>query len=530
MSPGYRVAIITILTAFLAAGCAMDGSMAMDMENGADYSAPDYESMAPPEPAPEDRDQFDDVGVNPFTDTEHDPFSTFAADVDTASYDILRQWMADGDLPPAASVRLEEYVNYFDYDYPAPEPGSESPFGISLAAAPSPLDEDIVYLRVGIQAVEPAEIQRPQANLVFLVDVSGSMNSTEKLPLVQELLSNAVYQLRRDDTISIVTYAGSTSVRLAPTPVSESDRIVSAINSLTSGGGTAGAAGINLAYEQAEAAFIEDGINQVVLCTDGDFNIGPSSNEQLLDIIEEKRLGGVTLTALGFGRGNLNDAMMEAVSNAGNGIYSVIYNEARAAEFIERHLFPSVVHVAKDMKIQLELNPEHVAAYRLLGYVNRAIADDDFRNDAIDAGEIGAGHRVTALYELVLTGHEVPTPSGAPELDEGEPVEGERMIDADQLVVVRVRHKEPGAAEEDEAFETSAALTVDEPSDSFAAANDDFQYAVAVALFAELVQSSPFAESEDWDLIETITAEQADRDAQRAELATLVPRARRLAH
>jgi Ca-activated chloride channel family protein len=477
---------------------------------------------------PQSRDQFEDVGVNPFVDPEHDPFSTFAADVDTASYDVFRQWMSSGRLPPAASVRLEEYVNYFHYDYPAPEVDSETPFEITLASAQHPLNEDIIYLRVGIQAVAPPSNERPRANLVFLIDVSGSMDSPEKLPLVQELLINAVNMLQRDDTISIVTYAGGTAVRLEPTRVSDSDRIIRAINSLEAGGGTAGAAGINLAYEQARDGFIEDGINQVILCTDGDFNIGPSGNEDLVDIIEERRRGGVTLTALGFGQGNLNDSMMEAVSNAGNGIYSVIYNEERAAEFIELHLLPSVVHVAKDMKIQIEFNPEHVAAYRLLGYVNRAIADEDFRDDAIDAGEVGAGHRVTALYEIVLPGRTVPTPSGAPDLDAGDPVEGTREIQSSQLVEVRVRYKNPGASEEDEAYETSDGLGVGTPVATFADADADFRWAVAVAMFAELVQETPFVGIEAIDVIEDVASAQAERDDQREEFASLVTAARSL--
>jgi len=482
------------------------------------------ESEAPPE----DRDQFEDVGVNPFVTVAHDPFSTFAADVDTASYDILRQWIEDGDLPPASSVRLEEYVNYFEYEYPPPPEDSEVPFNISLALASHPLRSGTALLRVGIQAAEAPRDEVPRANLVFLVDVSGSMSSPDKLDLVKELLQHAVSRLRRDDTISIVTYAGRTAVQLPPTPVSERRRINRVIRSLRSGGGTAGAAGIELAYEQARAGFLEGGINQVILCTDGDFNIGPRDNAALVELIEERRRTGVTLTALGFGRGNLNDAMMEAVTNAGNGIYSVIYNEARAAEFIDDHLLPSIVHVAKDMKIQVEFNPEAVVAYRLLGYVNRAIADEDFRDDMVDAGEVGAGHRVTALYELVLAGGSVPTPPGAPNMETGEPVPGQREIESDELVRVKVRYKDVGAHEQDPAHETVTALSMQERLVDFTQADPDFQWAFAVAAFAELLQESPYARPDAWELVSNVTSAQAGRDSARRELSRVVAIARRL--
>lgn len=484
--------------------------------------------VAESEAVSESRDQFQDVGVNPFVEVSHDPFSTFAADVDTASYDVLQQWMSSGELPPASSVRLEEYVNYFDYDYPAPSADSEAPFDISLAVASHPLREGAALLRVGIQAAEAPNNQVPRANLVFLVDVSGSMSSADKLELVKQLLEHAVGRLNRDDTISIVTYAGNTAVRLPPTPVSQRARINRAIRGLSSGGGTAGAAGIELAYGQARAAFIEGGINQVILCTDGDFNIGPRSNDELVDLIEERRRTGVTLTALGFGRGNLNDAMMEAVTNAGNGIYSVIYNEERAAEFIDRHLLPSIVHVAKDMKIQVEFNPEAVVAYRLLGYVNRAIADDDFRDDMVDAGEVGAGHRVTALFELVLAGGTVPTPADAPNMQTGEPVAGQRELGPGELVRVRVRYKDVGAHEQDPAHEVAEALSVQESIVDFGQADRDLQWAVAVATFAELLQGSPYVSPQAWDLVSSVTSAQAGRDSARGELARVVAMARQL--
>jgi Ca-activated chloride channel homolog len=472
------------------------------------------------------RDRFQAVGVNPFVAVEHDPFSTFAADVDTASYDILRQWLEEDELPPASSVRLEEYVNYFDYDYPPPEEDAEAPFSISLALASHPLRSDMALLRVGIQAAEAPSDRRPRANLVFLVDVSGSMSARDKLRLVRVLLHRVVQRLHRDDTLSIVTYAGTTSVRLPPTRASRRSRINRAIRGLRTGGGTAGAAGIELAYAQAREAFIEGGVNQVILCTDGDFNIGPQRDAELVELIEDRRRTGVTLTALGFGRGNLNDSMMEAVTNAGNGIYSVIYNEERAEEFIDEHLLPSVVHVAKDMKIQVELNPEAVSAYRLLGYVNRAIADEDFRDDMVDAGEVGAGHRVTALYELVLNGAAAPTPQGAPNTQTGAPVQGQREIGPGELLRVKVRYKDVGAHEQDVAHEIVETLPLQEPRLEFSRADVDFQWAFAVATFAELLQQSPFVRPEAWDFVTQVTSTQTRRDPARRELARVVEAAR----
>lgn len=461
-------------------------------------------------------DLFEEVGTNPFVHTDHDPFSTFAADVDTASYDIFIRDIEDGLLPDTASVRLEEYVNYFNYDYPAPDEGGEVPFQINLAAGVHPMGRELAHLRVGIQArLAPEFVKRP-TNLVFLIDVSGSMSAEDKLPLVQHLMRETVGQLDESDTISIVTYAGATRVALSPTPATEAEQIIRAINSLGAGGGTAGGAGIELAYDQARAGFIEDGINHIVLCTDGDFNIGVSSNDALVDLIREERLSGVTLTAVGFGRGNLNDAMMERVSNAGNGIYSVLSSREQTTTYAQDRLLNTVFQVAQDMKIQVEFNPDHVQAYRLLGYENRAIADSDFREDRVDAGEVGAGHRVTALYELVLIGQSVPSAEGAPLALMGEPVEGLRDINTEELVRVRVRYKEVGASPEDPAFEVSESLAPEAATTAIDELDDDVLWAAAIAAFAEILKDSPFADRLDLDRIESIVMAQALVDAERA--------------
>ena len=474
-------------------------------------------------------DTYIPVGTNPFTLASFDPLSTFAADVDTASYDIFRRDLAAGALPQPASVRLEEYVNYFDYDYPTPAYDAEVPFSISLAAAPNILDRDTVMLRIGIQGKAAPPFEKRPANLVFLVDVSGSMSSEAKLPLVQQVLLLTLDELDPTDTVSIVTYASGTGVRLPPTPVSERSTIEQVINGLSAGGSTAGAAGIDLAYEQAEAAFLEDGINHVLLCTDGDFNVGTSSTDELVALIEEKRETGITLTVLGFGSGNLNDGMMESITNAGNGVYGVITDSDQATRYVQERLLQSMTYIAKDMKLQVEFNQNEVYAYRLLGYENRAIADELFRDDTVDAGEVGAGHRVTALYELVLPGEEIPLPEGAPVPKDGEPYSGDVEVNADDMVLVKVRYKHLDATEDDPANEVATSLAPTDVADSYTALDGDFQWALAVASFAEILKESPYADPTELDLMNQIVsgAEHA-ADADRTEFATLFGTARTL--
>jgi len=470
-------------------------------------------------------DKFDAPGTNPFVATRHDPRSTFAADVDTASYDVFRRDVKNGQAPRPESVRLEDFVNYFDYGYQAPSADAEAPFAITLAAAANALDRPTTLLRVGIQAVEPPPFEKRPAHVVFLVDVSGSMQSSDKLPLVKQVLSQTLDVLDPTDEVSIVTYASGTDVPLHHTAVANRSAIVRAINELSAGGSTAGAAGLALAYDEAKAAFKEGGINHVVLCTDGDFNVGPSSNKELLALIREKRTTGVTLTALGFGVGNLNDAMMEAVSNAGNGMYAVIADAAQAERYVHERMLSTLVHVARDLKIQVEFNPEKVYAYRLLGYENRAIADDDFRNDGIDAGEVGAGHRVTALYELVLDPAALPSPTGAPALEDGSaPSDFTPEVAADDLVLVKVRWKPVDVPDPVAALETNASLGAGAALESLDAGDQDLQWASAVAAFAEIVKGSPYADVGLLPQIARIATTQAFRDDDRDEFATLLMR------
>ncbi len=517
------------LTSLFALGClatACAFSSSDDEGAGGDYgyggpsvASGDAEAS---EPIPAG-DQYDAVGTNPFVIAATDPLSTFGADVDTASYDLFRRDVTDGVLPDPASVRLEEYVNYFDYGYAPPDADAEHPFSLDLDASPGLFDHDTVLLRIGIQAVPPpADGEKRPANLVFLIDTSGSMMDEEKLPLVQYTLSQTLEVLEPTDTVAIVTYAGSTGVRLPPTPVANAEAILSVIRSLESGGSTAGAAGLELAYAQAQAGFIEGGINHVLLCTDGDFNVGPSSTTELVAMIEEERQTGVTLTVLGYGSGNLNDAMMEAISNKGNGVYGVMSDQVSVANYVAERLLSTMSFVAKDMKLQVELNPALVYAYRLLGYENRAIADDDFRDDAIDAGEVGAGHSVTALYELVLAGHELPAVAGAPAPLDGAAYTGPVEVAPEDLVKVKVRYKDVDATETDPAYEVSASLAPEAVGASEAELDASFQFAIAVASFAEILKQSPYAEPDRLGTIGAVLARPAfDGDPDKEELESL---------
>jgi Ca-activated chloride channel family protein len=463
------------------------------------------------------------LATNPFVIAEHDPLSTFAADVDTASYDIFRSNVQSGYLPETSTVRLEEFVNFFDYAYTAPDQDAETPFAIHLDASPSLVSRGTQMLRVGIQGKLPEAFVKKDTNLVFLIDTSGSMSGS--LPLVKHTLIATLDVLDPADKVSIVTYAGSTSVVLTPTAVSERQTIESALTALESGGGTNGAGGLELAYQQAEAGFFEGGINHVVLCTDGDFNVGPSTTEELVQIIEQKRKTGITLTALGFGD-NSNDAMMEAVSNKGNGVYGFIGDEAQADEYVAERLLSTIQFIAKDVKLQVEFNPAFVYAYRLLGYEDRAIADQDFRNDVIDAGEIGAGHRVTALYEIVPVGGSLPMIASAPAAEDGEAYTGAAEVSPDDFVLVKVRYKGVDATEADPALEVSQSLSPAAVADGFEATSSDFQWAAAIASFAEILKESPYADRDSLDAIQSVVDAQADKDAGRTTFAELFSDAR----
>ncbi len=529
--PSSRSLAATITTLGLSACLCGCSSQAESGASASEIGAGPYDNATGEQLSDADNegDSYQAVGTHPFVLTAHDPLSTFAADVDTASYDIFRRDLGLGALPQPASVRLEEYVNYFRYDYPTEPFDSNVPFGVHLDAARNVLERDTVMLRVGIQAkARPAFEKRP-TNLVFLVDVSGSMASENKLGLAQDLLTMSLDVLDPTDTVSLVTYASNTGVALPPTPVSSRATIEAGIASLSAGGSTAGAAGIDLAYAQAEAAFLEGGVNHVVICTDGDFNVGPYTTAELLRLIEIKRDTGITLTMLGFGVGNLNDDMMETVSNAGNGVYGVITDLDQATRYVSERLLSNLNFIAKDVKLQVEFNPGEVLAYRLLGYENRALADEQFRQDWVDAGEIGAGHQVTALYELVLTGRDIPNVDGAPEPLDGEPYDGELEVATSDLVLVKVRYKDVEATAEDPAFEVGSSLAPGEIAGSAEALSSDFQWAASVAAFAEVLKQSPYADPALLPRIEeAIAAANLAADVDRSEFVTLFRTSRSL--
>ena len=456
--------------------------------------------------------------------SEADPFSTFGADVDTASYDIFRRSLLQGALPPSAQVRAEDFINYFTYDYPAPDLESETPFTISLAAsAHIDPERNTKLLRVGIQGAKPSEL--PPVNLVFLVDVSGSMAAPNKLPLVRVVLQETLDELRGDDTVSIVSYASDTRVRLSSTQVRERANIEAVIRKLEAAGSTNGGAGMQLAYKEAESAFRSDGINHIVLCTDGDFNLGVTSDDALVELIKQKRRSGVTLTALGFGERN-NDQMMERVSNAGNGIYSVLYNEDQAIAYAHQRLLSTMFHIAKDVKIQVELNPDRVYAYRLIGYEDRAIADEQFRNDRIDAGEVGAGHRVTALYELALAPEDLPKNVSAAARQSSSEIAAE--VGAEDLALVKVRWKQPGAASVDHASELTAALHGDAIESDPEQLDPDARWAIGVARLAEVLRGSSFASRSELPRVRAMLESLAEGKVDREELVSLLPQVENL--
>jgi Ca-activated chloride channel family protein len=455
---------------------------------------------AAPMDAPSNTEQYKDHGVNAWTDTQKDHLSTFAADVDTASYTIVRRKIMEGTLPPTAAVRVEEFVNYFRYGYAAPEAGK--PFAVHIDAAPSPFAKGRQLVRVGVTTKAKSVAERKRANLVFLVDVSGSMQSPDKLELAKRSLRILVDNLKDGDTVSLVTYAGSTRVVLEPTGLEEKNKIHSAIEDLSAGGSTGMASGLALAYEQA--AKLNKGnesFTRVIVLSDGDANLGPTSHEEMLKTIEGQVLEGVTLSTIGFGQGNYKDETMEQLADKGNGNSFYIDTLSQAKRVFQEQLGSTLEVIAKDVKLQVDFDPEQVARYRLVGYENRDIADSDFRRDEVDAGEIGAGHQVTAVYEIETRSD---------------------MKAAEPLLTVRVRHKAPKGTD---ATEAAFAFGAKDLGASFDAASADFRFAFAVAAFAEVLRGSE--DAEHWSLkeVRAIAAAAAGDDADRKELVDLIDRA-----
>jgi Ca-activated chloride channel homolog len=439
--------------------------------------------------------------VNELTLVSDDKLSTFAVDVDTASYSIARRKILEGEAVPADAVRVEEFVNYFRYAYEGP--GDDRPFAVHLEAAPSPYTPGRHLLRVGIQGREVAKSQRKPANLVFLVDVSGSMSSPDKLGLAQRSLRILVDNLNDGDTVALVTYAGSTRVVLEPTSIGQKAKIHAAIESLSAGGSTAMGSGIELAYRLAGRKISDDSISRVIVLSDGDANVGTTSHEGILRTIKGHVAEGVTLSTVGFGMGNYKDRLMEQLADKGNGNAYYIDSLSQAKRVFQEQLGGTLEVIAQDVKVQVEMSPEAISTYRLVGYENRDVADRDFRNDKVDAGEIGAGHSVTAVYEIELA----PASHGP-------------------LATVRIRAKKPRGTE---AAEHTFTFGREHLRDSFAAASPDFRFATAVVGFAEILRRSPYADGWKLDEVRKIAAGATPRgSAEREEFLELVGRAMRV--
>jgi Ca-activated chloride channel family protein len=475
---------------------AAKGYSLMDMSNEPEvmreggvraFRAPSPDFPVPPRPEYVGRDLFEKLTPNPVKLVSEEPVSTFSIDVDTAAYAFVRRNLMGGRLPRKNAVRIEEMINYFDYDYETPNDRSK-PFKPTVAVYPTPWNPDTMLLHIGIKGYEASPENRPRSNLVFLIDVSGSMQGPDRLPLLKNSLSMLVETLRPEDTVAIVVYAGAAGAVLEPTKAGDKSRILSALDRLTAGGSTAGGEGIRQAYALAGAGFIKDGINRVILATDGDFNVGITNPEELKGFVERKRAGGIYLSVLGFGQGNYNDALMQKLAQNGNGnaAYIDTLNEARKVLVEEAN--STLLPIAKDVKIQVEFNPETVAEYRLIGYETRMLKREDFKNDRVDAGDIGSGHSVTAIYEIT------PPESKARLVDERryrkpETAKSGGKGKAVEYAFIKMRYKLPGE-------EKSRLITtpVDKKAEysSMEKTPVDVRFAASVAAFGQILRGDPY--------------------------------------
>ena len=446
-----------------------------------------------------DTERYQKQPDQPVKAVAQEPVSTFSIDVDTGSYANVRRFLNDGGLPPEDAVRIEEIVNYFPYNYPLPT--GTHPFAIHTQTVDSPWQPEAKLIKIGIQAQDLAKKELPPANLVFLVDVSGSMDEPDKLPLVKKTLRILTEQLRPQDKVTLITYADGEALVLPPTSGDNKDEILRAINKLQAGGSTAGESALKMAYEQAQKAYVKNGINRILLATDGDFNVGVADTEALKSMVAEKRKSGISLTTLGFGTGNYNEDMMEQIADAGDGNYSYIDNEKEAKKVLQHQLTSTLATVAQDVKIQVEFNPATVKEYRLVGYTNRTLRNEDFNNDKVDAGDIGSGHSVTAIYEIIPQGKQgwlnesryqkAPAASGG----------------KNEYAFVKVRYKLPGQS-------TSKLIEQAVPAVSIplAQADEDTRLALAAASYAQALRGGEYNGKLDWDAIEQMAKQAKGKD------------------
>jgi len=488
--------------------------------NSTNAPAPAAESLRGEAPEAESGEVYAPIEENPFQKVSNNPLSTFAIDVDAASYSNVRRFINDGQLPPRDAVRIEELINYFNYEYPQPE--GDKPFSVNTEISQAPWNPVHKLVHIGLQGKNISNENLPPSNLVFLFDVSGSMSDPNKLPLLKSAFRLLVDELGEKDKVSIVVYAGAAGVVLPPTPGNQKDKVLAAINQLGAGGSTAGGEGIKQAYKLAKENFIESGNNRVILATDGDFNVGVSSDAELVKLIEQKREEGVFLTVLGFGTGNLQDTKMEKLANKGNGNYAYIDNLLEAKKVLVKEMGGTLLTIAKDVKIQVAFNPEKVQAYRLIGYENRRLQNRDFQDDTKDAGELGVGHSVTALYEIIPVGVKSDIKLSEPEVDNSEEQQNPATPEtygANDLMQVKLRYKQPQGT-------TSQLLTypVVDQGVKLENASNNFKFSAAVAAFGMVLRNSQYKGTANFEqVLQLANQSQAeDLDGYRAEFIRLV--------
>ncbi|MFC6998902.1 vWA domain-containing protein [Rufibacter roseus] len=463
-------------------------------------------------------EEYTTIHDNAFLEPKNNPLSTFSIDVDNASYSNLRRFLHNGQTPPKDAVRIEEMINYFNYQYPQPQ--GEHPFSVVTELSDCPWNKENKLLHIGLQGKEIPTENLPASNLVFLIDVSGSMDTPERLPLVKAGFKMLVEQLRPQDKVAIVVYAGAAGQVLEPTSGAEKGKIYAAIERLQAGGSTAGGAGIKLAYQLAQKNFVKGGNNRIILASDGDFNVGVSSTSELERLVEEKRESGVFLTVLGFGMGNYKDSRMETLADKGNGNYSYIDNLLEAKKVFVNEFGGTLFTIAKDVKLQLEFNPAVVKAYRLIGYENRMLKSEDFNNDKKDAGELGSGHTVTALYEIIPVGAASSTTlAKVDELKYQEVKATTKAVNPDEMVTIKLRYKEPDGAKS-----KLLQQVVQKNGIAFAQASDNFRFSAAVASFGMLLRDSEHKGASSYPLVLELAegARSKDKEGYRVEFINMV--------
>lgn len=463
-----------------------------------------------------DQEEYESFEENQFENPATTPLSTFSIDVDNASYTNIRRFLNNGQTVPKDAVRVEEMINFFKYQYP--QPVNNEPFSINTEYSDAPWNPQHKLLKIGLQGKIIPDESLPASNFVFLIDVSGSMDNPNKLPLLKQSMKLLVSQMRKKDRIAIVVYAGAAGMVLPSTSGDEKEKIYAALDNLNAGGSTAGGAGIELAYKTAQENFVKNGNNRVILATDGDFNVGASSDSDMQTLIEEKRKSGVFLTCLGYGMGNYKDSKMEILADKGNGNYAYIDNMQEADRYLNKEFKGSMYAIAKDVKIQIEFNPKHVQSYRLIGYENRKLRDEDFANDAIDAGELGSGHTVTALYEIIPTGIKSEYFNATPELKYSQPTGTANQYN-DELATIKFRSKKPN---EDKS--TEIVKIIPNNPIPLQGTSGDFKFSAAVAWFGLKLRDSKLVPNKKTDDIKALAKQglQNDTDGYRAEFVRLV--------